>query len=94
MNLDSYKKYIKNEIDSFEAKIPSNRGSVKGLEQKMTKFLEILPEVEKHFDTVCTKYFEGQTLNVDERAELKAINSKVYQDFINRAQIPGLSKEI
>jgi len=89
-----YKIKMENEVGDFKNQInPTLNNSPKQGSDRLSQFLKILPEVENHMDGYCKKYFDGQTLNSEEKAELIAINTKIYNDFIDYCKIPGLSKK-
>lgn len=88
-----YKRLIENEVAEFKMQInPTLNNSPKKANERITQFLEILPKVEKHMDEYCKKYFEGEVISSQEMAELKSLNTEVYQDFIDYCKIPNLSK--
>lgn len=92
-NYIEYKKLLIKEVEEFKSQItPSLNNSPKKGSERITQFFEILTKVEKHMDEYCSNYFKGQSFNPEELAELKAINTKVYQDFIDYCKIPGISK--
>ena len=89
-----YKKLMENEVALFKNQInPTLNNSPKKAHDRINQFLETLPKVEKHMDDYCKKYYEGETINSQEKTELKSINNEIYQDFINYCKIPGLSKK-
>ena len=88
-----YKKSMENEVAEFKSHInPTLNNSAKKGSERITQFLETLPKVEKHMDEYCKKYFEDEKISSEEMVELKSLNTKIYQDFINYCKIPGLSK--
>ena len=89
-----YKKFMENESGVFKSKInPTLNNSAKKGNERLNQFIEILPKDEKHMDEISQNYFKGQTFSHEELIEFKAINNKIYNDFIDYCKIPGLSKK-
>ena len=92
-NYTEYKKLMKNEVEAFKSQInPTMNNSPQKGNERINKFLEILPKLEKHMDEYCKKYFQGETFSPEELVELKSVNTEIYNDFIDYCKIPNLSK--
>ena len=93
-DFEEYKNLVESEIKIFDMMIPNSKNSARGMSEKITKFLEVLPKVEAYIEIFCKNYYEEKELNVNDKKKLLKINNEIYLEFINRAQIPGISKKI
>ena len=89
-----YKNAMEQEVLLFRNQIdPTTNNSPRAGNARIDEFLDILPQVEKHMTKFCEDYFEGKKLGAEERATLKAVNQKIYDDFIDYCKIPTISKK-